>query len=86
MPRTWYAYLGGPLGDARLPANYGLTDRKPACNGGRTICAIYAFNGDISPTTPLSVNLLLYIANSRVSGVAEPQFPPGAKKYVYLID
>ena len=84
MSKHWYAYVGGLSGDPRLPANYTLTNVKPACNGGKNICAIYSEGGDISPATPLSLNLLLYLGNSIISGVPEPQ-SPNEKKFVYLI-
>lgn len=85
MARYWYAYVGGLIGDPRLSANYSITTVKPSCLAGKNVCAIYAPSGDISPSTPLSINLLIYLSNSKVSGVAEPQ-QPGSKKYVYLID
>ncbi|MGY0036930.1 hypothetical protein [Pedobacter sp. NJ-S-72] len=84
MARNWYTYVGGALGDPRLSSGYSLLTTKPACMSGNIICAIYTGNGDISPTTPLSLNLLNYISNANASGVPEPQRPLGAKKFVYL--
>jgi len=85
MPRSWYAFVTGPLTDPRLPANYSLSNSEITCRSGRNICAIYANDGDISPSTPLSLNLLLYISNARVTGIPQPS-TPGTKPYVYVTD
>ena len=83
MARSWYNFVGGPTGDPRLSSDYSIITIKPSCLSGANLCVIYAPSGDISPITPLSINLLNYISNARVSGVPEPQFPTGAKKFVY---
>jgi len=79
MARTWYAYNG--VGDPLLISSYNLASVKPACINGSRICAIYAYNGGVSPSV-LSTNLRLYIANIQVATVAQPDSSL-TRKFVY---
>ncbi|MBB5637831.1 hypothetical protein HDF26_000840 [Pedobacter cryoconitis] len=82
MARAWYAYIG--TGSPFLAANYFKATVKPACINGTNICAIYAYNGDLSPQAPLSIRLQGYISNALLSNLAQPQDSGSVKKYVYL--
>jgi len=84
MANTWYAYIGGTAGDPTLARNYSRISGKPGCDTGAFICAIYAPDGGINPTSPLSGNILTYIANGLSNLVPEPQLPLGTKFFVYL--
>ena len=88
MARFWYAYNG--IGDPYLPSSYNIIlsrppqpPPKPTCVNGTRVCAIYTPLGGINPTTPLSSNIRLYIANFFLTTVAQPDSSSGTKKYVY---
>lgn len=89
MARAWYAYTNVSA-DPLLAASYRRVTVSPVCIDGTTICAIYAyFVGDSpqvgsSPISPLTRNIQEYIANGLVALLAQPRFPDGSKKYVYL--
>ena len=82
MAKTWYAYIG--TGSPFLAANYFRATAKPGCINGSVVCAIYAYNGDVSPQTPFVPSLNTYIANALLTGLAQPQDTGNARKYVYL--
>lgn len=84
MANSWYAYIGGTAGDPTQAKNYSKIVGKPGCVSGAFVCAIYAPSGGINPTSPLSGNLLTYIANGLSNLVAEPQVPAGTKAFVYM--
>jgi hypothetical protein len=82
MARAWYSFNGGT--NTTLVSNYSLMTVIPTCINGAVICAIYAPEGGANPTGPLSANLQRYISNAVGTGLAQPQAPVNAKKYVYL--
>ena len=80
MARTWYSYVGGnPL----EPSSYFRSTTKPGCLTGPSICAVYAYNGDVNPSF-FSTNLQNYITNGLSTQQPQPQGGAGVKKYVYL--
>ncbi|PWG80194.1 hypothetical protein DDR33_13455 [Pararcticibacter amylolyticus] len=81
MARTWYAYNG--IGLARDSGSYIYSPVPPLCTAGWDLCAVYA---EYSGSLPASIsnNLRLYIAAGRVTGLPQPQTPPGSKKFVYM--
>lgn len=81
MRRCWYAYDG--IGDPFLASSYIIITVKPGCINGCTVCAIYVPACDVNPSSPLSQNMMVYIANLLATCIAQPSLPPGAKKYVY---
>lgn len=89
MARAWYAYttVGG---DPLLASSYRRVTVSPVCINGVGICAINVyFIGNSppvgsSPLSPLTLNIQEYVANGLVALVAQPIFPDGTKKYVYL--
>lgn len=81
MARCWYAYNG--FGDPFLASSYFLMSTKPGCINGCTVCAIYTPACDINPSSPLSQNMLTYIANLLATCIAQPQDSNRFKKYVY---
>lgn len=87
MAKYWYIYnnVEDPFDASSYEVLY--PPNKPTCTTGGTICAIYATasNSVNSPQSPLSANLLQYIAFGLTgSGVPQPDY--GAKPFVYLKD
>ena len=80
MARAWYSYNGS--GDKTQPSSYTLVTVRPSCINGATLCSIYAVNGGNHPAS-ISSNLQDYISDASVTGLAQPQSPSTAKKYVY---
>lgn len=84
MARYWYSYVT-PTGDPRLASSYQLitfNGGKPGCSdGGTTVCAIYSPAGGAFPFSPLSQNLLGYIATALATLAPEPQ---GSKLFIYM--
>ena len=80
MANNWYAYNG--VGDPKLASSYSKITGLPGCIDGSTVCAIYS-PGGLNPTSPLSSNLLSYIASGQAQGVPQPQ-TTGAKLFVYM--
>lgn len=81
--RYWYSFVV-PSGDPRLASNYQLitaNNGKPGCFEGIAMCAIYAPAGGPFPFSPISANLLGYIATAL--STLQPQ-PEDGKFYVYL--
>lgn len=89
MARAWYAYTNTGS-DPLLASSYRLVTVSPSCLNGIAPCAIYVtYVGDrpqigTSPISPLTRNIQSYIANGLVSFIAQPVFPEGTKKYVYM--
>ena len=84
MAKAWYSYVAGTTGDPLIAGNYRKMSNKPGCVNGPFICAIYVEDGDETPLSPLNPRIARYIIDGLANGVAEPQFPIGAKKCVYL--
>ena len=86
MARSWYSYVV-PNGDPRLSSSYQrlvINSGTPKCFSGTRICAINApFTGPF-PFSPLSPNLLSYIAAALANGIPQPELPAGSRYYVYL--
>lgn len=82
MSRAWYTYSG--TGSPTLPENYFYSFGTPFCNSGRRVCAIYGVYGGPWPFY-ISFNIQNYIAAGMSTGLAQPMFPIGAKKYVYFL-
>lgn len=82
MAKSWYVFMG--TGDPTLFSNYRKLTIKHSCLCGNQICAIYAEGENPNPEAPLSVNIQQYINKAMVTGQLQPEFPIGAKKYVYL--
>ena len=83
MSKSWYAFILGD--DPTDVQNYHKIMVKHACLCGDKICAIYADEGsDKHPKRPLSENVLRYIKDGLATQQIQPEFPPDAKKYVYL--
>jgi len=84
MGRVWYILTGWTGSNPFETSSYWYIpgNLKPGCLTGTSICAIYAYNGDINPY-PLSANIQNYISNALSTQVPQP-IGPGAKKYVYL--
>jgi hypothetical protein len=80
MARAWYAYKGS--GDPCNRANYSLMTITPSCVNGSNLCAIYEYDGGAQPSG-ISANICRYISNLLATGLAQPQVPINAKKYVY---
>jgi len=88
MARYWYAYII-PDADPRLASSYQLlkiNNGTPRCINGSALCAINVPEGGPFPLTPLSQNILDYIAAALTNGVPQPEFPEGSKFFVYLKD
>lgn len=86
MARYWYSHVV-PSADPRLASSYQLltiNNGIPRCLSGATMCAINAPAGGPFPFSPLSSNLLTYIAAALANGVPQPELPLGSKFYVYL--
>lgn len=84
MARYWYSYVV-PNADPRLSSNYQLITNnggKPGCTEGGQLCAIYSVEGGPFPFSPLSSNLLGYIATAL--STLQPQPDEGSKFFVYL--
>ena len=84
MSRYWYSLVVGS-GDPRLSSNYQLitnNNGKPGCIFGSQICAIYAPAGGPFPFSPLSPNMMGYIATAL--STLTPQPPGEVGRYVYL--
>ena len=81
MARFWYAY--NLVGDPFLASSYNPTILKPTCTNGPTVCAIYSTGIFLNPTSPLSRNLRIYIANIQLALIAQPDSSLNIKKYVY---
>jgi len=88
MAKCWYAYntANKCTNDPFLASSYRRLSVKPTCLDGWSICAILANGCGTLPTSPLSNNIQLYIANGLATGLAQPQLPIFAKLYVYLRD
>ncbi|KIO76838.1 hypothetical protein TH53_12585 [Pedobacter lusitanus] len=82
MARAWYIYNNA--GSLVVPSSYLYTPTRPGCRSGFNVCAIYAIYGGAFPTI-ISSNLRKYMANGLMDGVPEPQLPPGAIQYVYMV-
>jgi hypothetical protein len=83
--KAWYVYDGS--GDIYHAASYRRITNKPNSVTGKYINVIYASSGNISPTSPLSVNIQQYIADALSSGLAQPpKFKKHVKYFVYLKD
>lgn len=86
MAKNWYLYNGptpSTPSDQLDVTNYiysaaDLILLGVICPGGREVCAVLT-NGTSGiggiPTSPLSANIQLYLANGLASGMAEPQPP-----------
>jgi len=82
MANYWYAYNG--VGDPTLASSYSKIEfGNPSCTAGAELCAIYVTGGDI-PFSPLTSNILTYIANGKTMWVPQPQLPTGTKFFVYM--
>jgi hypothetical protein len=83
MSRTWFSYTG-PVGGELNSLNYIVSSSKPTClQGSPNICSVYAIYSPenyYNHPKPFSANLILYIANLKITGAAQPV---GSKKYVY---
>lgn len=82
MAKSWYAFMGS--GDPTLFSNYMKITVKHSCLCGNHICAIYSEGDDKQPENPLSPQLKEYIKKAMITGQLQPDYPLGAKKYVYL--
>jgi len=81
MANNWYAYNG--VGDPTVASSYRKINGLPGCAGGAEVCAIYTTGGNF-PTSPLTGNILSYIASGQAQLVAQPQSPAGSKLFVYM--
>lgn len=84
MARYWYSYVV-PNADPRLASSYQkITNNggRPGCYQGPILCAIYAPSGGPFPFSPLSANLLGYIATAL--STLQPQPQEDGKLFVYL--
>jgi len=84
MAKAWYAFIAGTTGDPLIPGNYRKMTNKPGCLNGPFICSIYVEGSDETPIITRNSQISRYIVDGLANGVAEPQFPIGSKKYVYL--
>ena len=83
MSRYWYAAVI-PGGDPRLASSYQritFNAGKPTCVEGTRVCAIYSRAGGPAPFSPLSGNLIGYVATALATLRPQPQ---GSKYFVYL--
>lgn len=69
-----------------MAKSYHVITGKPGCVSGASVCAIYAGDCGPSPVSPLSSNILTYIADALGELVAQPQLPVGSKYFVYMKD
>jgi len=84
MARYWYSYVV-PNGDPRLSSNYQLITNnggRPGCEEGSQMCAIFSRGGGPFPDSPLSANLMGYIATAL--STLSPQPAEDGRFYVYL--
>jgi len=82
MARAWYVFMGGD--DPLLSSRYIKIRSKPTCLCGDIICAIYAPDNGLRLAAPLSEHLCDYIKKALSTGMIQPEYPFGSKKYVYL--
>jgi len=63
MCRYWYGYLGGDVLDPARYAKLAVQDPSLSCNGGHTLCAIFAVCNPLNPSKPLNIstNIQSYI-------------------------
>ena len=83
MARYWYSYVVRSA-DPRLSSSYQLLKINPTCTTGPNLCAINSIEGGPFPFSPLSANLLDYIAAAIATGIPQPQMPFGSTYYVYM--
>lgn len=85
MARCWYGFLDGGGNFSPLDSSkYFKTSIAFGCLIGTKICTVYVPDCDWYPSSFFSTNLQNYISNALISGIPQPTFPIGAKKYVYL--
>lgn len=84
MAKAWYFFMGGADADNKDVLNYHKLTVKHTCLCGIQLCAIYANDGGIHPSAPLSPNMMSYIDTALATTQIQPEVPYDAKKYVYL--